>query len=107
MREKRDILLVMSDQHCDVWEVFGGLLKPSDTPAMEKLTREGARYDHCYASAPLCVPSRMSFLTGRLTSELDIFNNDCVLPSDVPTIAHEMGILGYHTVLCGRMHKTV
>ena len=104
MREKRDILLVMSDQHCDVREVFGGLLKPSDTPAMEKLTREGARYDHCYASAPLCVPSRMSFLTGRLPSELDIFNNDCVLPSDVPTIAHEMGILGYHTVLCGRMH---
>ena len=104
MREKRDILLVMSDQHCDVREVFGGLLKPSDTPVMEKLTREGARYDHCYASAPLCVPSRMSFLTGRLPSELDIFNNDCVLPSDVPTIAHEMGILGYHTVLCGRMH---
>lgn len=41
MREKRDILLVMSDQHCDVWEVFGGLLKPSDTPAHGKIDEGG------------------------------------------------------------------
>ena len=36
----------------------------------------------------------MSFLTGRLPSDLGIFNNDSSPPVDMPTIAHEMGAAG-------------
>ncbi|MEM9379662.1 MAG: sulfatase-like hydrolase/transferase [Planctomycetota bacterium] len=34
------------------------------TPAVERLAREGARFSEAYASAPVCTPTRTSFLTG-------------------------------------------
>ncbi len=98
----RDILLVMSDQHC--WAYTGFCDSPADTPNMERIAGEGWRWERCYCNAPLCVPSRMSFLSGLLPSELGIFNNDTALPIDMPTIAHDLGTMGYRTVLIGRMH---
>ena len=99
---KRDIMLVMSDQHS--WLSSGFADENIDTPELLRIAGEGLRFDHCYCNAPLCVPSRMSFLTGLLPSELDVFNNDTALPADMPTIAHVLGGLGYRTVLIGRMH---
>lgn len=99
---RRDICLVMSDQH---GMRYTGFSDPRvDTPHLLRIAGEGQLYDRCYCNAPLCVPSRMSFLTGQLPSDLGIFNNDSSLPVDMPTIAHEMGRLGYRTVLIGRMH---
>lgn len=98
----RDILMVLSDQHAFWATGFGGA--EADTPNLERIAGEGCRFDRCYCSAPLCVPSRMSFLSGLLPSELGIFNNDAALPGDVPTLAHDLGARGYRTVLIGRMH---
>ena len=98
----RDILLVLSDQHAYTFTGFQD--DRIETPALERVAQDGLSCDRCYCNAPLCVPSRMSLLTGKLPSELNIFNNDTVLPADVPTIAHAFGIAGYHTVLAGRMH---
>lgn len=99
---RKDILLVMSDQHSQMYTQFeDGRI---DMPSLERIASQGLRFDRCYCNAPLCVPSRMSFLSGKLPSELEIFNNDAVLPGDVPTIAHALGAGGYHTVLIGRMH---
>lgn len=36
-----------------------------DTPHMDRLAREGRRFTHAYASAPICSPSRAGLLTGR------------------------------------------
>lgn len=102
MKEKRDILLVISDQHS--FAATGFCDSRIDTPEMERIASRGSLFEQAYCSSPLCVPSRMSFLTGMLPSELGIFNNDAALPSDIPTIAHQMEILGYETVLIGRMH---
>ena len=98
----KDIMLIMSDQH-------GGAYTGMEddrvrTPALMRIAGEGLYFERCYCNAPLCVPSRMSFLSGKLPSDLNIFNNDTVLPADVPTIAHALGAAGYHTVLIGRMH---
>ena len=98
----RDILLVMSDQHSWAYTGFAG--SAVDTPNMERIAGEGWLWERCYCNAPLCVPSRMSFLSGLLPSELGIFNNDTTLPIDMPTIAHDLGAMGYQTALIGRMH---
>lgn len=92
----RDIILVLSDQH--------SALAQADTPFLDSLAEQSLCFDHAYCPSPLCVPSRMSFLSGRLPHDLHIFNNDTTLGIDVPTMAHAMGAKGYHTILIGRMH---
>jgi len=92
----------MSDQH---GQAYTQMEHPGiDTPNLMELAGEGLSFDRCYCSAPLCVPSRMSFLSGKLPAGLGIFDNDSTLPSDMPTIAHALGERGYRTVLIGRMH---
>ena len=43
-------------------------------------------------------------LTGRHTSAIAQWDNAIELPAAVPTVAHHMRAIGYHTVLCGKMH---
>jgi len=43
-------------------------------------------------------------LSGLLPSKTGIFTNFQSLPSDRATFVHSLGIAGYETVLCGRMH---
>lgn len=98
----KHIILVMSDQHNGHDTSFENPIIA--TPNLERIAKEGRRYPHAYCNAPLCVPSRMSFLAGGYPSELSIFNNDTTLPVDMPTLAHTLGAAGYRTVLIGRMH---
>jgi len=36
----------------------------ADTPNIDKLATEGVQYMHCYANAPVCAPSRSTWITG-------------------------------------------
>ncbi len=73
-------------------------------PHMTKLADEGVLFENNYCNFPLCVPSRMSMLTGRYTSAIEQWDNAIELPAAVPTLAHYLRSAGYHTVLCGKMH---
>lgn len=42
------------------------------TPNLERLAEEGMRFSHAYAPAPMCTPSRASFLTGKTPAQLHI-----------------------------------
>ncbi len=100
---KPNILLIMSDQHNPRIAGYA-----SDTivrtPNLDNLAATGVRFDNTYCPAPLCVPSRMSFLTSRWPSDQHVWSNQCFLDSTIPTFAHHLTLAGYETVLCGRMH---
>ena len=98
----KNIVLVLSDQHSYRFTSWND--NKIDTPNIDRIRNKSMSFDRCYCNAPLCVPSRMSFLSGKFPSELKIFNNDTTLPIDLPTIAHFVGSLGYKTALIGRMH---
>ncbi len=68
------------------------------------MAAEGIRFSSSYCPAPLCVPSRMSFMTGRYPSRNHVWNNRHVLSSGIPTWAHYLSVAGYETSLIGRMH---
>jgi choline-sulfatase len=99
----RDILVFMSDQHNAT--IMESAADPYvATPNMTRLAAEGVEYPRAYTSCPVCVPARLSMLTGQLPSRTGIWSNWNVLSSEQSTFTHCLGAEGYETVLCGRMH---
>ena len=74
------------------------------TPNLDSLAADGILATEVYCPSPLCVPSRMSMLSGRYPHEIDTWTNSHALDSSIPTMAHSMGAAGYSPVLAGRMH---
>jgi len=77
---------------------------PVLTPALDRLAERSVRFSRAYCNAPVCGPSRLSFLTGRYSCNVDAFDNGSELPGHVPTFAHMLNLAGYRTAMCGRMH---
>ncbi|MBN2291753.1 MAG: sulfatase-like hydrolase/transferase [Pirellulales bacterium] len=98
-----NILVIMTDQHSKHFlGCYGNHIVR--TPNLDRLANEGMRFDSAYCPAPLCVPSRMSFLTGRTPSRNRVWHNQGILASGIPTWAHVLAAEGYETSLIGRMH---
>jgi len=101
--DRPNILLIMSDQHSKhVVGAYGNDIVR--TPNVDRLSAEGMRFTGAYCAAPLCVPSRMSFLTARTPSRNRVWDNGHILSQSMPTWAHYLSIAGYRTSLIGRMH---
>ena len=103
MPDRPNFLVIMSDEHGPMWS--GAYGHPFvRTPNMERLAGSGATFDAAYCNAPLCVPSRLSFMTGRYVSNCEGWDNEKPLPSDVPTWPYLLRSVGYDSVLSGKMH---
>ncbi len=103
MGTKPNLLYIHSDQHNPrVTGCYGDDLV--ETPNLDRLAAGGVVLDNVYCPSPICVPSRMSMLTGRHPFENRVWTNTHVLHSGIPTFAHAMGVGGYRPVLAGRMH---
>lgn len=98
-----NVLFIFSDQHRYDWLGAAGC-SFVDTPHLDALAARGIRFTRTYCNSPLCGPSRMSMLTGRHPYRNGVYINEHCLSSDTPTFVHSMGLAGYHTLLCGRMH---
>jgi len=102
-RARPNILVIMTDQHSKHFlGCYGNRIVR--TPHLDRLASEGMRMTSAYCAAPVCVPSRMSFMTGRTPSRNRVWSNSCILASGIPTWAHVLGAAGYETSLIGRMH---
>ncbi|KKK86020.1 hypothetical protein LCGC14_2767420 [marine sediment metagenome] len=101
--DRPNILILMSDQHsrgvlgCCPGQVVR-------TPHLDRLAAGGMRFTDAYCPSPLCVPSRMSFMTSRTPSRIGTWDNPHILSSGVPCWPHYLGQAGYESVLIGRMH---
>jgi len=100
---KPNILLIMTDEHAAAYSgTYGHPLV--QTPHMDRLASMGATFEHAYCNSPLCLPSRMSFMTGRYVHRIGAYDNGSPLPSDTVTWAHALRAVGYEAVLCGKQH---
>ncbi|MFQ6023025.1 MAG: choline-sulfatase [Acidiferrobacterales bacterium] len=98
-----NILLVMTDQMAaPALSVYGHKLV--NTPNLETLAEQSVVFDNAYCNSPLCAPSRFSMLSGQLPSRIGAYDNASEFPSSVPTFAHYLRAMGYHTCLGGKMH---
>ena len=99
-----NILHLLSDQHSPyVAGCYGDSVV--QTPHLDRLAAGGVTLDAVYCPSPICVPSRMSMLTGRHPYQNACWTNSHILDSGIPTFAHALGAAGYRTCLAGRMHS--
>jgi choline-sulfatase len=98
-----NILFLMSDQHSPfVTGCYGNTVV--HTPHLDALAEEGSVFDAAYCASPVCVPSRLSMLSGRHPHQIRVWGLGDTIPSTTPTWPVPLSIAGWHTVMCGRMH---
>jgi N-acetylglucosamine-6-sulfatase len=75
-----------------------------DTPNMDRLAREGARFLNAFATTPLCSPSRASFLTGQYPHANGIIDNTARPSHQLPVFPRSFQQAGYQTGFFGKWH---
>jgi arylsulfatase A-like enzyme len=96
-----------------------------ETPHLDRLAREGVQFNHAYAAAPVCSPTRASLMTGQWPQRTGITDyigapnrpdlwtrNTRALPApfadrlarETPTLAAHMKAAGYATFFAGKWH---
>ncbi len=102
-RTQPNLLIIMADEHAP--QFSGPYGHPIvRTPHLDRLADAGVTFENAYCNSPLCVPSRMSFMTGRYVHQIGAYDNAVPLPSDTVTWAHLLRSVGYDTVLAGKQH---
>jgi N-acetylglucosamine-6-sulfatase len=75
-----------------------------ETPHMDRLAREGARFLNAFATTPLCSPSRASFLTGQYAHTHGIVDNTARPSHQLATFPRGLEQAGYRTGFFGKWH---
>lgn len=104
-----NILLIVSDQH-RVDCLGASRDYPVQTPNLDRLAEEGARFDSAYTPIPLCTPARQSLLTGqRPEATGGLWNYDLgpripALPPEAYSWPRELQRSGYRSRYIGKWH---
>jgi arylsulfatase A-like enzyme len=102
--QQTNIIMVMADDlgWGDVGFNGNRIIK---TPGLDKLASSGVIFDRFYSAAPVCSPTRGSFLTGRHPFRYGIyFANAGFMKDQEITLAEELKNLGYKTGHFGKWH---
>ena len=104
-----NIVLITADQWRGDCLGCAGSRHPVMTPHVDQLAAEGVRFTHAYADCPVCMPQRVTTLTGQVASRFGMPHNfapatrspidgDRCLPA---RLARQCG---YQTEAIGKMH---
>ncbi len=79
------------------------------TPNLDRIAQEGMRFTQFYSAAPVCTPSRVALMTGRLPGRSGLTRvlgprAKGGLPASEITIAQALKPLGYATACVGKWH---
>ena len=104
-----NLIAIVTDDQAS-WAVGSYGNDDIQTPNMDRLAREGARFTNFFVTSPICTPSRATTLTGLysqqsgiqdVTSRRDRYEG---LPLGVPTWPRVLKEHGYKTGLIGKWH---
>lgn len=97
-----NIVFIMSDDHAaHAVSAYGS--KINQTPHIDRLAKEGIRFNNCFAVNSICTPSRASILTGKYShiNGVTEFNR---FDGSQWTVAKTLQAAGYYTGMIGKWH---
>ena len=99
--EQPNVIIIFTDDQGSVdMNIYGST--DLSTPNMDRLARQGVRFTQFYAAGPVCVPSRIGLLTGRIP-QYGGLEGSGPLGSQI-MISEEMKKAGYATAHIGKWH---
>lgn len=98
-----NILFIMSDDHASqAISAYGSRI--NQTPNIDRLAREGIRFDNVFCTNSICAPSRAVILTGKYSHLNGVINNRTGFDGSQQTLQKLMQQAGYETALVGKWH---
>jgi len=99
-----NIIFIMSDDHAShAISCYGSRI--NKTPNLDRIAREGMRFENCFCTNSICAPSRAVILTGKyshINGKID--NSDEPFDGSQQTFPKLLQQAGYQTAMIGKWH---
>ncbi|MFV2068556.1 MAG: sulfatase [Pirellulales bacterium] len=100
--ERPNILFIMSDDHAaQAIGAYGS--KINQTPHIDRLAKEGMRFDNCFVTNSICTPSRAAIFTGQY-AHINGVKTFVPIDPELVTLPKLLRAAGYHTAIVGKYH---
>ena len=101
--KRPNMLILYTDQQR--WDALGANGNNDIlTPNLDALAARGTNFSHHFVQNPVCMPSRISMLSGQYPSSLGITHMGVPVPQDTLTLPHALQQYGYRTANIGKLH---
>ncbi len=98
-----NLLFIMSDDHAShAIGAYGSRI--NTTPQLDRIAREGMRFDACFCTNSICTPSRAAVLTGTYNHVNGVTTLDTPMDNGLVTYPKLMQAAGYQTAIFGKWH---
>jgi arylsulfatase A-like enzyme len=97
-----NILYIMADDHAaHAISAYGSKL--NKTPNIDRIAKEGMRFNNCFVTNSICTPSRATIITGKYShiNGVPVFNH---IDGTQPMLQKYLQAAGYHTGMIGKWH---
>ncbi|MDX2033287.1 MAG: sulfatase [Blastocatellia bacterium] len=102
VRTRPNIVFIMTDDHAaHALSAYGSKL--IKTPHLDRLAREGMKFENAFVTNSICTPSRAVMITGKYShlNGVPVFNH---LDTTQPLLSKYLQQAGYHTGMIGKWH---
>ena len=98
-----NIVFILTDDHAaHAMSCYGSRI--NETPNLDRIAKDGVRFDNCFCTNSICTPSRAAILTGTYNHVNKVTTLDTPLDGRQVTFPKLLQAQGYQTAIVGKWH---
>ena len=102
-KNRPNIIYIMTDDHAShALSCYGS--KINKTPNLDRIAKEGMRFDNCFCTNSICAPCRAVVLTGKHSHINGVKDNRLRFDGSQQTFPKLLQKAGYQTAMIGKWH---